>query len=186
MNIEKIPIKDIQQNIGQVPGLPANPREWTHTDADLMAKSLRDTPELLQARPLLVVPYDGKYVILGGNLRYDGAKINGWKTLPAVILDNLTTAEMKEIVLADNGDFGDWDYIQLSRKWKDLPLEELGIVLFDEEKDFTDHNKEVDTSGFSENITLKLKFQPLAGQFIKNALGENKRATLLSALGYES
>ena len=64
MEIVRIPLADLESNIGQIPDLPMNPRQWTKTDIDTLAKSLAETPELFEARPLLVVPHEGKFVIL--------------------------------------------------------------------------------------------------------------------------
>ena len=76
MEVRRINIGQLTGNAGQIEGLPANPRTWTQTEIDRLAKSLQETPELFEMRPLLVYEYEGKYVILGGNLRYEGAKKN--------------------------------------------------------------------------------------------------------------
>jgi hypothetical protein len=132
-----LPIESVEQNTGQIEGLPSNPRQWTQTDINRLAKSLEETPELFEARPLIVYPHADKYVILGGNLRYEGAKKNGMKDVPAHILDaELDIDKLKEIVIKDNGSFGDWDMDMLANEWDDLPLREWGIDMPDwEQKD---------------------------------------------------
>ena len=118
----------LEQNTGQIEGLPANPREWKKKDVDALAKSLRETPELFEARPIIAVPHDGKYVILGGNLRYEGCRKNGDREAPVCVLPGDTpVAKMKEIVIKDNGSFGEWDYDRLADEWDDLPLPEWGV-----------------------------------------------------------
>ena len=69
-----IKIKDLEQNTGQIPGLPANPRQWTREDVDRLAASIEETPELLEARPLIVILHGTKFVVLGGNLRLAALK----------------------------------------------------------------------------------------------------------------
>ena len=125
-----LPLAALRQNTGQIEGLPANPRQWTQTDIDRLAKSLEETPELFEARPLIVYPYGNEYVILGGNLRYEGAKKNKMQEVPVHILEQgLSIDKLKEIVLKDNSHFGDWDMDALANEWDDLPLKDWGVDL---------------------------------------------------------
>lgn len=128
MMITRLPLGKVKQNTGQIDGLPSNPRQWTQTDIDRIAKSLEETPELFEARPLIVYQQGEEYIILGGNLRYEGAKKNKMKDVPVHILEQgLSIEKLKEIVLKDNGSFGDWDMDALANEWDDLPLEDWGI-----------------------------------------------------------
>ena len=141
MKTVRLAIKDLEQNTGQITGLPANPRSWTKTEVEKIAKSLRETPELFEARPIIVTQQGSKYVILGGNLRYEGCKHNKDKDAPCyVIPDGTSIDKMKEIVIKDNGSFGDWDYDVLANLWDDLPLADWGVPAWDNqpEKDTTD------------------------------------------------
>jgi len=123
-----IKIKDIEQNTGQVAGLPANPRQWTRDDVERLARSIEETPELLDARPLIVIPHAGKYVVLGGNLRLAALKKLGRAEAPAYILPEETPVEKQmEIVIKDNGSFGAWDADALANEWDDLPLGDWGV-----------------------------------------------------------
>jgi len=128
MQIVKLKLAELTPNTGQIPGLPINPRQWTKGDVDKIAASLKETPELFEARPVLVIPHDGKYVILGGNLRYEGARANKEKEVPAIIFPEDTPVEkLKEVVIKDNGAFGAWDYDSLANEWDDLPLGDWGV-----------------------------------------------------------
>lgn len=134
MEIVKIKLADLEPNTGQIPGLPMNPRQWTATDVDRIAASLTETPELFEARPLLVYQHEGKYIILGGNLRHEGAKRNKMKEAPAIILPaTMPVEKLKEIVIKDNGSFGAWDYDNLANEWGDLPLTDWGVPAWNEE-----------------------------------------------------
>ena len=69
-----------------------------------------------------------EYVILGGNLRYEGAKKNKMKDCPAIVIPADTPVEkLKEIVIKDNGSFGEWDLDALANEWDDLPLDDWGV-----------------------------------------------------------
>lgn len=149
--VQTLPINAVKQNTGQIAGLPSNPRQWTQTDIDRIAKSLEETPELFDARPLIVYPYNGEYIIMGGNLRYEGAKKNGLDAVPVHILpEDMDVDKLKEIVLKDNGSFGEWDFDALANEWDDQPLADWGIdVKWDvpkvvEEKEKSDLSDEID------------------------------------------
>jgi hypothetical protein len=126
--VQTLPIESVKQNTGQIAGLPSNPRQWKQEDIDRIAKSLSETPELFDARPLIVYPHNEEYIIMGGNLRYEGAKKNGMQIVPVHILpEDMDVEKLKEIVLKDNGSFGEWDFDALANEWDDLPLADWGI-----------------------------------------------------------
>lgn len=130
MEIKHIYIALLEGNNGQVDGLPANPRKWTQREVERIAASLQETPELLEARPLVVVPNGNKYVVLGGNLRLAGIKHNQGTTAPCAVLpEDTSAAKLKEIVIKDNSSFGEWDFDLLSAEWDDMPLDDWGVKL---------------------------------------------------------
>lgn len=123
-----VDISRLEMNTGQVEGLPSNPRQWTREDLDSLKKSLRETPELFQARGCIVAPHGGKYIVLGGNMRLAAATELGDTEVPCMVLpEGLPVSKMKEIVLKDNGSFGSWDMDALANEWDDLPLGEWGV-----------------------------------------------------------
>ena len=73
IEFRRIPLGLLDFNTGQIPGLPANPREWTDRELKRLAKSMKATPELAEARGCIVVPFNGRFVVLGGNLRLAAA-----------------------------------------------------------------------------------------------------------------
>lgn len=128
MEITRIRLTDLEQNKGQVEGLPSNPRQWGRGELDNLVKSIRETPELLEARGLIVWPYGGKYVILGGNMRFSALREMNAKDAPCYVLPEETPMEkLREIVIKDNGAFGSWDYDMLANEWDDMPLCEFGV-----------------------------------------------------------
>ena len=124
----KIKVKDLALNKGQIEGLPANPRQWTKEDVKQLAKSIQETPELLEARPLIAIPHGNQYVVLGGNLRLEALKSLKWVEAPVFLLPGDTPIDkQKEIVIKDNGSFGQWDYDALANEWDDLDLDGWGV-----------------------------------------------------------
>ena len=134
MEIIKIRLTDLEQNKGQVAGLPSNPRQWGRGELDNLVKSIQETPELLEARGLIVWPYGGKYIILGGNMRFSALREMNAKDAPCYVLPEDTPMEkLREIVIKDNGAFGSWDYDMLANEWDDLPLSDWGVPAWDTE-----------------------------------------------------
>ena len=135
MEIVKLLIKDLEVNSGQIEGLPTNPRQWSKADVMKLANSLVQTPELFEMRPCIVYPFGKKYIILGGNMRYQASKQNLAVDVPCFIMPKETSIEkLKEIVIKDNGSFGNWDYDMLANEWDSLPLTEWGVPAWDTEE----------------------------------------------------
>lgn len=127
MEMRRIDIRYLEMNSGQIEGLPSNPRQWTKEEMDRLKKSIRETPELLEARGAIVYPYGEKYVVLGGNMRFSSVKSLGWKEMPCIVLpEDMPVDKLKEIVIKDNGSFGEWDTDALANLWDDLPLWDWG------------------------------------------------------------
>lgn len=127
---QRIAIDLIEMNTGQIAGLPSNPRQWTKAQLDNLKASIEETPELLEARGCIVDYHEGKYVCLGGNMRYAACKALGMSELPCYVAPEGTTIlKKKEIVAKDNGSFGDWDYDALANEWGDLDLAGWGVSI---------------------------------------------------------
>lgn len=128
METRRIKLTDLVLNEGQIAGLPTNPRQWTKTELNKLKKSLQETPELLEARGILVYPWEGKYLVLGGNMRLSALKALKAKDAPCVIFPEDTPIDkLKEVVIKDNGSFGEWDYDLLANEWDSLPLADWGV-----------------------------------------------------------
>lgn len=127
---QRIAIDLIEMNTGQIAGLPSNPRQWTKAQLDNLKASIEETPELLEARGCIVDYHNGKYVCLGGNMRYAACKALGMSELPCyVVPEGTTILKKKEIVAKDNGSFGNWDYDALANEWGDLDLAGWGVSI---------------------------------------------------------
>lgn len=51
--------------------LPANPRFIRDEKFEALKKSIEESPEFLDARPLLVYPIGKDFIVIGGNIAYD-------------------------------------------------------------------------------------------------------------------
>lgn len=131
-----IPVNKLEMNTGQIDGLPANPRQWTREELERLKKSLTETPELFEARGVLCIPRGKKYVVLGGNMRLTAAKENGAKDVPCIVVPEDTPVQkLKELVIKDNGTFGENDWDALANEWDDCPLNDWGIPAWNPEEE---------------------------------------------------
>ena len=157
MRLEVIDIEKLRSNSGQIEGLPANPRKWDAGDVKRLAKSIEETPELLEARPPIVVPQNGWYVVLGGNMRLEACRYLDYEEMPCVVMDEGTPIEtLKQIVVKDNGSFGEWDTEALLAEWKDLPLEDWGVLLEKEKSSsvWTKNDESAEEDDFDESTDI--------------------------------
>lgn len=140
---QRIAISLLETNKGQIEGLPANPRQWTKAQFEQLKASIRETPELLEARGCIVDYHDGKYVCLGGNMRYMACKDLGMTEVPCyVIPEGTSVLKKKEIVAKDNVSMGEWDYDALANEWGDLDLEGWGVPIPPEWQDSIKESEE--------------------------------------------
>ena len=163
METKRIRLTDLEINRGQVAGLPSNPRQWGKGELQDLIKSIKDTPELLEARGLIVWPTEnGKFVILGGNMRFSALREMGEVDAPCYVMPKETDIQkLREIVIKDNGSFGSWDYDMLANEWDDLPLCDMGVPAWETDVDIeeTKAPKESDSKDLSDKIESSFRIE---------------------------
>ena len=108
---QNIELSKLEVNKGQIEGLPKNPRLIKDAKFEKLKKSIEDNPEMLGMREVLVFPHGSKYVIIGGNMRFQACKELQFKTVPCKVLSKDTTAEqLRAITIKDNVGFGEHDW----------------------------------------------------------------------------
>jgi hypothetical protein len=118
VKVLRIPLSQIELNKGQIEGLPKNPRFIRDEKFAKLVQSITDNPEMLDLRELLVYPYNGKYVLIGGNMRYRALQELKYKDAPCkVIPQSATVEQLKAYTLKDNSGFGQWDFDLLANEW---------------------------------------------------------------------
>lgn len=122
-------------NKGQLNGLPKNPRFFRDYRYEAMKRSIKESPEMLQLRELIVFPYgDGRYVVVCGNLRLRACKELGYKELPCKVLSPDTDVrKLREYATKDNVNFGENDMDVMANEWDKSELQDWGVE-FAEEK----------------------------------------------------
>jgi site-specific DNA-methyltransferase (adenine-specific) len=133
MKIEHLPINEIKPN-------GDNPRKISGERLANLVQSIKDFPEMLEIRPIVV---NEQNIVLGGNMRLKACIEAGLKTVPIIRAENLTEEQQKEFIIKDNVSGGEWDWDALE-SWDSEKLEAWGLdvpefdaeVLEAEEDDF--------------------------------------------------
>lgn len=144
--IKEIPISQIDNNFGQIEGVPENPRTITTTDFLNLKKSLEDDPGFLWLREPLVYPLNGRYIAIAGNQRIRALKELPIEFTPAKILDADTPVEdLIRWAVKDNTNKGEWDWDALSNgEWPEDKLTDWGLDMPEEWGEAHNPNPEED------------------------------------------
>ena len=135
MERERIDIRKVFANEGQIEGLPRNPRTMRKERFRKLLKSVRELPEMTEARDLLVVPHGEGYVVIGGNMRLQAYRELGWKEVPCCVLPADTPAEkLLQMLIQDNNPFGDNDWDLLANEWDAAELDDWGFDVWQEKR----------------------------------------------------
>jgi hypothetical protein len=116
-------MKAIKTKISEVKLNPNNPRLIKDDNFKKLVQSIKDFPEMLDIRPIVV---NADMVILGGNMRFKACKEAGLKEVPIIVADNLTEEQQREFLIKDNVSGGEWDWSLLA-EWDSEQLEEWGL-----------------------------------------------------------
>jgi hypothetical protein len=112
--------------------LPNNPRIIRDKQFKTLCDSIRDNQEYFEARPIILSNRTGELVIIAGNQRYEAAKTLKLKEVPTYLIEGLTEAKEREIIIRDNISNGEFDFDILANEWSDLPLVDWGVDLPDD------------------------------------------------------
>lgn len=130
MKTQNIQLSKLENNTGQVKGLPKNPRLIKDDRYRKLVKSIQDLPEMLELRELLVYPFGKKYVIIGGNMRFKALSELKFTEAPCKVIDaNISLEKLKEIAIKDNVGFGADDWGLLADEWNVGKLADWGMEI---------------------------------------------------------
>jgi hypothetical protein len=105
---------------------PNTPRLIKDEKFKKLVKSIKDFPEMLDIRPIVV---NADMIILGGNMRYKACVEAGLKEIPVIVADNLTEEKQREFLIKDNTSGGEWDWEMLANQWDAEQLEDWGLTI---------------------------------------------------------
>lgn len=178
IQIQFVPIELLEYNEGQIPGVPENPRTREDAKQRNLEKSIEELPEMTIARAALCVPYNGRFVVIGGNRRLEAQRALNRKEVPIIALPKNTPVEkLRRMALLDNESTGVTDWTKLAKDWSKDEIRAWNIE--------TPEGWGVAAEDFDENFSLpsggKSPFQQITftlsdeqAVFIKNILKEIK------------
>lgn len=128
MHNQIIPISQIKSNTGQIEGLPKNPRIIKDAKYKKLLQSIKENPEMLDLRELLVFPLNGEFVAIAGNMRLKACTELKYTELNCKVLDVDTTVDnLKAYTIKDNVSFGEHDWSLLDTQWESHKLDNWGV-----------------------------------------------------------
>jgi hypothetical protein len=113
----KVKLKEIKPN-------PSNPRYIRDDKFEKLKKSIKDFPQMLNLRPIVV---DDDMVVLGGNMRLKALTELGIDEVEIIKASDLTEKQKAEFIIKDNVGFGEWDWDMLANEWDNQLLEDWGL-----------------------------------------------------------
>lgn len=167
---QKIDITKLEYNDGQLEGISKNPRYLKEAEHDTLKKSLVDSPELLEYKPLMVYPLEnGNYITVCGNMRLRIANelhLDGhseFDTIPCFILKQETPIQkIKEYAIKDNVQAGNWDWDELANgDWEVDELQGWGVdcsfLQHDEAENLDDFFEEIENGNAEKEKKIEIK-----------------------------
>jgi hypothetical protein len=146
MKIEKVSTILVKMN-------PDNPRIIKDEKFKKLVKSIKDFPEMLEVRPIVV---DDNMIVLGGNMRLKACIEAGLKEVPIIKFKDISDEKKKEFIVKDNVGYGEWDFDMLGEWDTDKLIEwDLDVyinddVLEDESLDIDDDSDDSDSDDSSD------------------------------------
>lgn len=111
-------------NISAIKPNEENPRFITDSKFKKLVKSIKEFPEMLEARPLVV---DENMIVLGGNMRLKALKSAGVFEVPIKQVFGWSQEKKKEFIIKDNIGYGEWDWDLVANGWEFEKLKEWGL-----------------------------------------------------------
>jgi hypothetical protein len=124
-------------SIEKVKANQSNPRIIKDFKFQKLVKSIRDFPEMLEKRPIVV---DENMIVIGGNMRLKACIEAGLDQVDVMVADDWTEEQKKEFVIKDNLSYGEWEWDTIANEYDVLELDTWGLEL-----DPSLFNKEEDT-----------------------------------------
>lgn len=146
---KQLKINDIRPN-------ESNPRVIKDDRFKKLVKSIKDFPEMLKLRPIVV---DENMIVLGGNMRLKASKEAGLKTVWVEIAEGLSEEQKKEFIVKDNVGFGDWEWDMLANEWDSVQLSDWGLNVWTNQDDMFQNEIEdiEEITDFTEAVNFSVR-----------------------------
>ena len=141
-----------------------NPRYIKEEKFKKLVQSLKDFPEMANARPIVV---NKEMVALGGNMRLKAMQEAGFDKVWVEIVD-WSEEKQREFIIKDNVGYGEWDWDELANTWNAEELTEWGLdvwqapveadySLLDDEDDL---DNQLDDMANGVKKAIQIEFEP--------------------------
>jgi len=110
-------------DINEIKPTQKNPREFNQYKLEQLKKSIKDFPEMMAVRPIVV---NENMDIIGGNMRYMALKELGYKEVEIVVFNQ--EDKEYEFLIKDNLAYGEWSWVNLSEDYKYEELTDWGLT----------------------------------------------------------
>jgi len=137
--------------IGDVIPNEKNPRYIRDPKFNKLVASIKDFPEMLEKRPIVV---DENMIVLGGNMRLNACKKAGLKEVWIDVAEGWTQEQKNEFIIKDNVGFGEWDWEILANEWDMKELSDWGMDL--PEDFFNEEILEAEEDDYTEPDNIKV------------------------------
>ena len=117
MEIREIKISEVKAN-------PSNPRTIRNDKFAKLVKSIKEFPEMLKLRPIIV---NDDMIVIGGNQRLRACKEAGLQTIPVIMASELTVNQQRQFMIKDNVSSGEFNWDDLANEWDEFVLESWGV-----------------------------------------------------------
>lgn len=104
-------------NINEIKPNPNNPRKISKVEYQKLVESIKDTPRLLEALPIII---DDNNTIISGHQRYKACLELGIQDVPVKLMSNLSEREQKKLLIISNTHNGEFDMDMLANDGYDL------------------------------------------------------------------
>lgn len=159
VKIEEIALDLIDENVGQIPNVPENPRRITDEDFELLKRSITESPEMKVLDEVKVYPFKGRFVAIGGNHRVRAYKELGWqKALCKVLPEDTPTEKLCEYIMKENMQYASIDTYKLA-DWNQEWLADWGVLAMDEWDDLPkfEDTKELGEPKYGKSMDIRIK-----------------------------
>jgi DNA modification methylase len=136
-------------NISVIKPNEENPRFITDQKFKKLVKSIKEFPQMLEVRPLVV---DENFMVLGGNMRLKALKSAGVFKVPIQQVKGWTDDQKKEFIIKDNVGYGEWDWDIVANDWDIQKLKDWGMDL----PDFPDPELDAEEDDYEKPDDLKV------------------------------
>ena len=112
-------------NITEIKTNEKNPRTIDKAQLEKLKKSIREFPEMLEQRPIII---DETNTALGGNMRLQACIALKLKQIPVNKVTNWSQDQKDEFIIKDNLAYGEWEWKSLNDGWAENKLGDWGLI----------------------------------------------------------